>query len=51
MEIPQSRRKKPVLSFDTSWQHAMCMGSFHSISSFNNAGFDIMSGFKSMTAM
>ncbi len=36
-------------SFDTSWQHAMYMGIFHSISSFNNAGFDVMGEFKSMT--
>ncbi|NME97531.1 TrkH family potassium uptake protein [Aneurinibacillus aneurinilyticus] len=36
-------------SFDTNWQHAMYMGIFHSISSFNNAGFDVIGGFKSMT--
>jgi trk system potassium uptake protein TrkH len=36
-------------SFDTNWRHALYMGIFHSISSFNNAGFDIMGDFKSMT--
>ncbi|WP_146812435.1 TrkH family potassium uptake protein [Aneurinibacillus danicus] len=36
-------------SFDTDWEHAIYLGIFHSISSFNNAGFDIMGDFKSMT--
>lgn len=29
-------------SFDTDWQSALYLGIFHAISSFNNAGFDIM---------
>ncbi|MFT9849156.1 TrkH family potassium uptake protein [Aneurinibacillus sp. REN35] len=36
-------------SFDTDWQSALYLGIFHAISSFNNAGFDIMGDFKSMT--
>ncbi|MED0676820.1 TrkH family potassium uptake protein [Aneurinibacillus thermoaerophilus] len=36
-------------SFDYDWSHALYLGIFHAISSFNNAGFDILGGFKSMT--
>lgn len=36
-------------SFDMSWQKALYYGIFHSISSFNNAGFDLFGNFSSIT--
>lgn len=35
---------------EMGWGKALWMGLFHSISAFNNAGFDLMGGFKSLTA-
>ncbi|MBP7332914.1 MAG: TrkH family potassium uptake protein [Firmicutes bacterium] len=37
-------------SYDLGWQKGLWFGLFHSISSFNNAGFDLFGGFKSLTA-
>lgn len=37
-------------SLDLGWQKGLWFGLFHSISSFNNAGFDLFGGFKSLTA-
>lgn len=36
-------------SFDMSWGKAVYFGIFHSISAFNNAGFDLFGGFSSLT--
>lgn len=36
-------------SFDLGWQKGLWFGFFHSISAFNNAGFDLFGNFKSMT--
>ncbi|AET66505.1 potassium uptake protein, TrkH family [Desulfosporosinus orientis DSM 765] len=36
-------------SFDFGWSKAIYFGFFHSISAFNNAGFDIMGNFSSLT--
>ncbi|WP_223067935.1 TrkH family potassium uptake protein [Paenibacillus caui] len=38
-----------VWSQDMGWGKALYYGLFHSVSSFNNAGFDIMGDYKSMT--
>ncbi|MEL7567295.1 MAG: TrkH family potassium uptake protein [Dehalobacterium sp.] len=35
---------------EAGWSKGIFLGIFHSISAFNNAGFDIMGGFSSMTA-
>jgi len=37
-------------SFDFSWSKALYLGIFHSISAFNNAGFDLFGNFSSLTA-
>lgn len=37
-------------SFDFSWSKALYLGIFHSISAFNNAGFDLFGDFSSLTA-
>ena len=37
-------------SFDFSWSKALYFGIFHSISAFNNAGFDLFGNFSSLTA-
>ena len=37
-------------SFDFGWQKALYLGIFHSISAFNNAGFDLFGNFSSLTA-
>ncbi|OPY62745.1 TrkH family potassium uptake protein [Pelotomaculum terephthalicicum] len=36
-------------STDLGWRKGLWFGLFHSISSFNNAGFDLFGGFKSLT--
>ncbi|KQL36325.1 ATP synthase subunit J [Bacillus sp. FJAT-25509] len=36
-------------SFDMPFKRAIYFGIFHSISNFNNAGFDLMGGFRSLT--
>lgn len=37
-------------SFDFGWSKALYFGIFHSISAFNNAGFDVMEDYPSLTA-
>lgn len=37
-------------SFDFPWSKALYLGIFHSISAFNNAGFDLFGNFSSLTA-
>lgn len=37
-------------SFDYEWRRAVWLGVFHAVSAFNNAGFDIFGGFRSLTA-
>lgn len=37
-------------SYDLGWQKGLWFGLFHSISSFNNAGFDLFGEFQSLTA-
>lgn len=36
-------------SYDLGWQKGLWFGLFHSVSSFNNAGFDLFGEFKSLT--
>jgi trk system potassium uptake protein TrkH len=36
-------------SYDLGWQKGLWFGLFHAVSSFNNAGFDLFGGFKSLT--
>lgn len=36
-------------SYDLGWLKGMWFGLFHSVSAFNNAGFDIFGGFRSLT--
>ncbi|HOV79262.1 MAG TPA: TrkH family potassium uptake protein [Bacillota bacterium] len=37
-------------SADLGWRKGLWFGLFHSVSAFNNAGFDLFGGFKSLTA-
>ncbi|WP_242868905.1 TrkH family potassium uptake protein [Desulfotomaculum copahuensis] len=36
-------------SFDYGWQRGLWLGVFHAVSAFNNAGIDIIGGFRSLT--
>ena len=36
-------------SLDYGWPKSLWLGLFHSVSAFNNAGFDLMGGFRSLT--